>query len=112
MIDQIRLEAEAGASPYEAIIRACQNRLRPILMTTLTTVLGLLPLTGLLPTTGGEGLELRAPMAITVVAGLSFATLLTLIVIPAVYTSVEGALERLRGRRASSTAAKEAALPS
>ena len=78
-------------------------RLRPILMTTMTTVLGLLPLTGLLPITAGEGTELRAPMAITVVAGLSCATLLTLVVIPCTYTMVEGMLVRLKGGDGSAT---------
>jgi len=56
-------------------------------MTTMTTVLGLLPLTGWIG--GGEGLELRAPMAIVVVAGLTVSTLLTLIVIPVVYSLVD-----------------------
>ena len=70
-------------------------------MTTLTTVLGLLPLTGWLPGTGSEGSELRAPMAVTVVAGLSAATLLTLFVIPTLYAAVESALERLAARRAA-----------
>ena len=60
-------------------------------MTTLTTVLGLLPLTGWLgslPLLGGtgEGLELRAPMAITVIAGLITSTMLTLVVVPVVYS--------------------------
>ena len=60
-------------------------RLRPILMTTSTTVLGLLPMAlGL-----GEGSELRAPMAITVIGGLLVSTLLTLLVIPAVYSVVD-----------------------
>ncbi len=88
-----------GMTLHEAVSRACQLRLRPILMTTMTTVLGLLPLTGLLPITSGEGTELRAPMAVTVVAGLSCATLLTLVVIPCAYTLVEGALESVRGGR-------------
>jgi HAE1 family hydrophobic/amphiphilic exporter-1 len=61
-------------------------RLRPILMTTLTTVLGLLPLMlGL-----GEGSEVQRPMAITVIGGLTLATLLTLFVIPVVYTLLDG----------------------
>ena len=88
-----------GMELHAAVKEACRLRLRPILMTTMTTVLGLLPLTGWLPLTAGEGTELRAPMAVTVVAGLSCATLLTLVVIPCTYATVEGALERLRGRR-------------
>ena len=86
-----------GMELHEAVRVACSLRLRPILMTTLTTVLGLLPLTGFVPGTAGEGAELRAPMAITVVAGLSAATLLTLLVIPSMYVLVEGLIERLRG---------------
>ncbi|MBI4721320.1 MAG: efflux RND transporter permease subunit [Chitinivibrionia bacterium] len=64
-------------------------RLRPLLMTTLTTVLGLLPMAlGL-----GEGAEIRAPMALAVIGGLSCATFLTLLVIPAMYMVMD------RGRR-------------
>jgi HAE1 family hydrophobic/amphiphilic exporter-1 len=88
-----------GLALHDAVRVACSMRLRPILMTTLTTVLGLLPLTGWLPLTAGEGTELRAPMAVTVVAGLSAATLLTLVVIPTVYVVIESALERARERR-------------
>jgi multidrug efflux pump subunit AcrB len=76
---------EQGFSKRDALIRAGQVRLRPILMTTLTTVLGLLPMSlGF-----GEGAEIRAPMAITVMSGLTFSTLLTLIVIPVVYEAVD-----------------------
>ena len=74
-----------GMSKREALVTAGQVRLRPILMTTLTTVLGLLPMSlGF-----GEGAEIRAPMAITVMSGLMFSTLLTLIVIPVVYEVVD-----------------------
>jgi HAE1 family hydrophobic/amphiphilic exporter-1 len=74
-----------GMSTEEALALAGQVRLRPILMTTLTTVLGLIPMAlGL-----GDGAELRTPMAITVIAGLGFSTLLTLIVIPTIYAGVD-----------------------
>lgn len=80
--NQLRAE---GLSKREALVTAGQVRLRPILMTTLTTVLGLLPMSlGL-----GEGAEIRAPMAITVMSGLMFSTLLTLIVIPVVYEALD-----------------------
>jgi HAE1 family hydrophobic/amphiphilic exporter-1 len=80
----------------EAIVHAARERLRPILMTTATTILGLLPLTGLLAGLpgaeslplglgGGEAAELRAPMAITVIGGLLTSTLLTLVVVPVLY---------------------------
>jgi HAE1 family hydrophobic/amphiphilic exporter-1 len=102
LIDAInRRRRVDGMALHDAVRDACATRLRPILMTTLTTVLGLLPLTGWLPLTAGEGTELRAPMAVTVVAGLSVATLLTLIVIPTVYVIVESALERSAARRSN-----------
>jgi len=77
-INQLRLE---GIEKTAAITQAAQSRLRPIIMTTLTTILGLLPMCiGL-----GEGSELRAPMAITVISGLIVSTILTLIIIPVLY---------------------------
>lgn len=80
LIDFINLLREQGYVFEEAIIEAGKKRLRPILITMLTTVLGLLPMA----ISGGEGAELRAPMAITVMGGLFVATFLTLIVIPLV----------------------------
>ena len=84
LIDQINQLRQDGIAKLEAIVEGAKLRLRPVLMTTVTTVLGLLPLTGWL--WGGEGLELRAPMAIVVITGLTVSTLLTLIVIPVVYS--------------------------
>jgi HAE1 family hydrophobic/amphiphilic exporter-1 len=70
---------------YAAIVQAGSVRLRPILMTTTTTVLGLLPMAlGL-----GEGAEIRTPMALAVIAGLTSSTFLTLVVIPTVYSLVD-----------------------
>lgn len=98
LIDCINQLRRSGLGKFDAIAQAGQLRLRPILMTTTTTVLGLLPLTGalnLIPGAGeyfaqllgvGEGLEIRAPMAITVIAGLLSSTILTLFVIPVVYS--------------------------
>jgi HAE1 family hydrophobic/amphiphilic exporter-1 len=74
-----------GMTKREALVQAGRVRLRPIMMTTLTTVLGLLPMSlGF-----GEGAEIRGPMAITVMSGLIFSTLLTLIVIPIVYEAFD-----------------------
>ncbi|MCR4431264.1 MAG: efflux RND transporter permease subunit [Tepidanaerobacteraceae bacterium] len=85
LVDFINQLRHRGMSREEAIIKAGPTRLRPILMTTLTTVLGLIPLAlGL-----GEGGELRAPMATAVIGGLAFSTLLTLVVIPVIYTIME-----------------------
>jgi HAE1 family hydrophobic/amphiphilic exporter-1 len=73
-----------GLSVREALVRAGDTRLRPIVMTTLTTVLGLIPMA----IGWGEGAEIRAPMAITVIGGLTFSTLLTLVFIPVIYELV------------------------
>jgi HAE1 family hydrophobic/amphiphilic exporter-1 len=81
LIDYINTLRDRGLELTVAIAEAGRARLRPILMTTLTTVLGLFPMAlGL-----GEGAEIRAPMAITVIVGLSVSTLLTLVVIPTLY---------------------------
>jgi HAE1 family hydrophobic/amphiphilic exporter-1 len=70
---------------HEAIVTSGARRLRPILMTTITTVLGLIPMgLGL-----GEGGELQAPLARTVIGGLTTSTLITLVVIPVVYMLME-----------------------
>ncbi len=83
LIDAVnRLRRDEGLTKREALIEAGKRRLRPILMTSATTIFGLLPMAlGL-----GEGAELRAPLAITVIGGLAVATLLTLVVIPVVYS--------------------------
>ena len=85
LIDLINQLREKGSSKLEAILEGGKSRLRPILMTTITTALGLLPLAlGI-----GEGAEVRAPMAITVIGGLTISTLLTLIVIPVMYSIMD-----------------------
>ncbi len=84
LIDKVNQLRRSGAEKVNAVIRACHIRLRPILMTTLTTVLGLMPMALAV----GEGSELRAPLAITVSCGLLLSTFLTLIVIPAIYISI------------------------
>ncbi len=85
LIDAVNQRRRSGMTKYDALMAAGRDRLRPILMTSATTVLGLLPMAlGL-----GEGAELRAPLAITVIGGLTVATLLTLVVIPVVYAAVD-----------------------
>jgi len=85
LIDLINKLREKGADKIEAIMEGGTSRLRPILMTTLTTTLGLLPLAiGF-----GDGAELRAPMGITVIGGLLVSTLLTLVVIPVMYSILD-----------------------
>jgi len=86
LVDYInRLRRERGIEKLEAIRTACAVRFRPILMTTLTTVLGVTPMAlGF-----GEGAEIRVPLAITLIAGLSASTLLTLVVIPCAYAIID-----------------------
>ncbi|HOO12910.1 MAG TPA: efflux RND transporter permease subunit, partial [Bacillota bacterium] len=94
MVDYINILRSRGADRDEAVLKAGPVRLRPIMMTTLTTVLGLIPMSlGI-----GEGAELQAPLATAVIGGLTFSTVLTLVVIPVVYTIVDDMGSRMRRR--------------
>ena len=86
LVDYInRLRKEEGVELKEAVIRAGRIRLRPILMTSLTTICGLIPMAlGL-----GEGVEANASLAIAVIGGLSVSTVLTLVFVPTLYMIVE-----------------------
>ncbi len=93
LIDRILQLRQDGLGRIEAIAQAGQQRIRPIIMTSLTTILALLPLTfGF-----GESSSLRSPMALAVIGGLTTSTLLTLVVIPCVYELFEEAKDRIRG---------------
>jgi hydrophobic/amphiphilic exporter-1 (mainly G- bacteria), HAE1 family len=101
LVDRINQNRAAGKKLDVAILEAGRARLRPILMTTVTTVLGMVPLTGVLSTLPlfslwftSQGTELRAPMALVVIFGLMASTLLTLIVIPVGYRVLALATER------------------
>ena len=102
LIDAVNQRRRDGEGRTAALIAAGSDRLRPILMTSATTILGLAPMAlGL-----GEGAELRAPLAITVIGGLACATPLTLLVIPVVYSLFDRAPEG-----ATAEAAERAAAP-
>ncbi len=88
LIDKIKQLQAEGESLQQALIDAGNARLRPIIMTTVTTVLGLLPMAVSFIGNQSAGAEIRAPMAITVIGGLLVSTLLTLIVIPVIYSLV------------------------
>jgi HAE1 family hydrophobic/amphiphilic exporter-1 len=88
LIDRIKQLQAKGRALVDAIIEAGNARLRPIIMTTTTTVLGLLPMVVTLFGNQSAGAEIRAPMAITVIGGLIVSTFLTLIVVPIVYSLV------------------------
>lgn len=95
IVDCINQNKENGMRLREAILDAAERRLRPIMMTTMTTILGLLPLTlGF-----GESAALRAPIAIAVIGGMVTSTLLTLVIIPCYYESIENIVSRIRGKK-------------
>jgi len=85
LVDYVNILRKNGMERTEAILAAGPNRLRPILMTTLTTILGLIPLMlGI-----GEGAETQAPLATVLVFGLTFSTLVTLVLVPVVYIYID-----------------------
>ncbi len=93
LVDYINQLRRRGTELQEAIVEAAQTRLWPIMMTTATTVLGLLPMAiGV-----GEGAELRAPMAITVIGGLIAGTMVTLVLVPLIYMTIETAMASVYG---------------
>lgn len=97
LVDYINTLRRRGLSREEAILQAGPVRLRPVLMTALTAMLGMLPLA----IGRGEGGELDSPLAVAVIGGLFVATFLTLVVIPVVYTVLEDLAQGLRRRLAS-----------
>ncbi|MBU1701680.1 MAG: efflux RND transporter permease subunit [Candidatus Eisenbacteria bacterium] len=102
MMNQLR--RDEGLPLQEAVVKAAHLRLRPIVMTTTTTVLALLPMAlGF-----GEGGEIRAPMAVTVIGGLLLSTALTLLVIPSLYTTISS--WRRRGVGAAGSGAPDHAV--
>jgi len=105
-IDYINTLRSRGMERNEAIVTAGTVRLRPILMTTATTALGLLPMAlGL-----GDGAEIRTPMAISVISGLIVSTMLTLLVIPGVYAVFERGREMIFGNRPRQEVSTESAI--
>ena len=85
LIDFINLMRERGVPLYEAIARSCHSRLRPVLMTSLTTILGMVPMA----LSTGEGSETWRPMGIAVIGGMVFSTIITMIIVPAIYASMD-----------------------
>ncbi|TDK23464.1 efflux RND transporter permease subunit [Luteimonas aestuarii] len=99
LIDKVNQLREDGLAKADAMVEGARSRLRPIIMTSLCTVFGFMPLA----LAFGEGAEVRSPMAITVIGGVIVSTLLTLVVIPVVYDLMDRRGDdwyRERGRRA------------
>ena len=92
MLEKIKQLHDEGMEHYSAVTEACKTRLRPILMTTLTTILALIPLAiGV-----GKGSELMQPLGIVVIGGLLIGTLVTLVIVPVVYCAVHRLSEKKR----------------
>ncbi|MGH8197899.1 MAG: efflux RND transporter permease subunit, partial [Steroidobacteraceae bacterium] len=105
LIDAVNQARERGMAKHDAIVEAARLRLRPIIITKLTTILGLLPMAiGL-----GEGAEIRKPMAITVIGGVAVASFFTLLVIPVVYSLLDRKRFRAAGAGVMPGAATESA---
>jgi HAE1 family hydrophobic/amphiphilic exporter-1 len=94
LIDFANQQRRAGVERTRALLAAAEIRLRPILMTTLAMVFGMLPLA----ISTGEGAEQRAPMAHAVIGGVIASTLLTLLVVPVLYAILDELVARVRGR--------------
>jgi len=95
LLDYINILRDRGVETREAIVEAGKTRLRPILMTAVSTVFGIMPIAvGL-----GAGAEGRRPLGVAVVAGMVTSTLLTLVVVPIVYSMLEDLRARLQARR-------------
>ena len=104
LVDYMNLLVERGSSVSEAVIAGGKSRLRPVLMTSLTTILGMLPMAlGI-----GEGSETWQPMGIAVVGGLLVSTLMTLFIVPSLYSMLEGHHQRKLARKARLQAEEEA----
>ncbi|MBX7114936.1 MAG: efflux RND transporter permease subunit [Myxococcaceae bacterium] len=101
LVDYASHLREAGASAYEAMLKAGPVRLRPILMTSIATMMAAVPAALAL----GPGSELRQPMAVAVIGGLVVSTLLSLLVVPAFYLLADGAKSKLAGRTSRRAAA-------
>ena len=103
LVDYMNLLVERGATVADAVIEGGKSRLRPVLMTSLTTILGMVPMAmGI-----GEGSETWQPMGIAVVGGLIFSTFLTLFIVPALYAMLQGRKERKAARKARREKAEE-----
>ncbi|KMZ41153.1 MULTISPECIES: efflux RND transporter permease subunit [Bacillales] len=104
LIDRINLLRKRGMETAEAIIQGTKERIRPVIMTKLTAILGMLPM-GLAM---AEGSDLEAPLATAVISGLIFHTVVTLVLVPVLYSLFEGAKAKRLARKAARQAKREA----
>lgn len=95
LIDYINVRRRRGEEKDTAILRACPRRVRPVLMTTLTTILGLLPMIF----SKGEGSEMMQPMAVVMITGMVVSTIVTLLFTPVYYSLIDSLSERIANRK-------------
>ncbi|NBJ68780.1 MULTISPECIES: efflux RND transporter permease subunit [Clostridia] len=95
LVDYINLLRRKGMERYTAILEAGSSRLRPILMTTLTTILAMIPLAMAL----GEGAEMQQPLAVTIIFGLGVSSIFTLLLIPVIYTLFDDLTAKMAKRK-------------
>ena len=91
LVDYINIRRERGQEKDEAIMEACPLRVRPIMMTTLTTVLALIPMA----VGSGEGNEMLQPMGVVMISGMVISTVVTLLFTPVYYSLLDSLSERL-----------------
>ena len=92
LIDYMNIRRKRGEDKDTALLNACPRRVRPVLMTTLTTVLGLLPMVF----SNGEGAEMMRPMAIVMITGMVVSTIVTLLFTPVYYSLIDSLTQRVR----------------
>jgi HAE1 family hydrophobic/amphiphilic exporter-1 len=95
LVDFTQQLREQGKNAREALLEAAPVRLRPILMTTIAMIAGMIPVA----VARGDGAETRVPMALVIIGGLITSTVLTLVVVPTVYSLLDGLTSRLKRRR-------------
>jgi multidrug efflux pump subunit AcrB len=108
IVEFARIRRDEGADPVEAAVAAARLRLRPILMTSLAFILGVMPLVF----ASGAGAAARASMGITVCAGMIVATFFGIFIVPVLFVAVERTVDRVRGRSARKAAAAPAEMES
>ena len=102
LIDYINITRDRGVKLFDAIVQSGRSRLRPVLITTLTTLLGMLPMA----MSKGEGSAMWRPLGITVCGGLAVSTFVTMFIIPVLYYMVESRREKNRAKKAARLAAE------
>lgn len=104
LVDYINLNRERGIAIISAVVSGGKSRLRPVLMTTLTTILGMVPMA----IGGGQGSEIWQPMGVAVIGGLTVSTLLTLVIVPVLYCVFAGVGVKRQRRKHRQALAKAA----